>query len=1132
MPLGWQFVDPGVDLLARGSDAEDGFDDDWAGGGALPMGPVPLLEFVESGHTVDCAPGMSEGFAHELVEAAARGDVTLLQRILVSKLAKGGADAASGGRSALHAAVEREQMMAAEAIIEAGAAVKSSAICCALVAGVEQCRRLLAAVQKYDANAQLDGMVHVVAPGEGSGRQHSPLGLACAAGDEPCTILLLRAAADPNALADGVRGRTALHIAAGVGSVGCVQALLEAGASTTIAAVTGRGLEPVDAPAEPCLRLTTAPPPRLDRAAALRLLQVDSPLPQSSLEHQTDSRAEAEPEADHMSLELALKNAGCPVDPGSQMDPEQTSLEAQAAADTAAAALLQEVADEERRSQQRRDRKRSKKKRAKLRRQMDSDQGETESTSSYTQGGDDSGSQADGEIVAEATVGNIIETVHAGGGRAQLTPANSDEELPECFPGSQQSTRVEAEGNFFLRDLTALRTNLAAAEARANAYEKECVELRKQLGQLKGATGGSDIHHADSGEIQMERGIGLPGTPPRRPGSHLRAGESSSAASVPTSPDGSCASPTSTSSLSDDTSSSAVNHGFASANTSSELQLPGEEIEIARAIIRAQYQAMDEAGLRYFIASFGSVPLGISDRLGINFGKDGATWPVVAEVTPGSLADSIRPPLVGARLHSIAGKDGKSVHVSGLSLEDGLSLVHAVGRPLLLTFERADQSAATGQQSASGAARVLDGERCPSPELLEFEGAVGDPSGAKEELDLDDETEEEEYQDAEEHLGPYPAARSDDVDDSTDGAAGEVGDANEQDNTVLGEAVREIRVLLNTWLQHVNITVGSSGTTTHGNQAAPIAHIYVYGSCLLFGDVVEDDSDIDLLVVAPSIVDRHLHFFGPPTAVETSVRDESGSENGLGSDRTEEEPQTLAPDKSVLAQLLAADRRVCELAAVRDAYVPCLRFKFNGRAIDLTLATPGLKSPLPGEAAQSRGCGWSSDLPAGLMNEAVLQSLRSARSFAHLIILACFAELVDCCMHCVECSSLGDAATLRSLNAVRVAHAILGSVPNRKTFLGVLRLVKAWAKARGVYGKALGYFGGISWALLTAAACQRLPYNAAPEAILQNFFVLWSTWPWPQPVALQGYHQKQPQQSLPRPIGPVSSSSSLGGYKF
>ena len=99
-----------------------------------------------------------------------------------------------------------------------------------------------------------------------------------------------------------------------------------------------------------------------------------------------------------------------------------------------------------------------------------------------------------------------------------------------------------------------------------------------------------------------------------------------------------------------------------------------------------------------------------------------------------------------------------------------------------------------------------------------------------------------------------------------------------------------------------------------------------------------------------------------------------------------------------------------------------------------------------------------------------------------------------------ECSSSGDAATLRSLNAVRVAHAILGSVPNRQTFLGVLRLVKAWAKARGVYGKALGYFGGISWALLTAAACQRLPYNATPEAILQNFFVLWSTWPWPQPV--------------------------------
>ena len=53
-----------------------------------------------------------------------------------------------------------------------------------------------------------------------------------------------------------------------------------------------------------------------------------------------------------------------------------------------------------------------------------------------------------------------------------------------------------------------------------------------------------------------------------------------------------------------------------------------------------------------------------------------------------------------------------------------------------------------------------------------------------------------------------------------------------------------------------------------------------------------------------------------------------------------------------------------------------------------------------------------------------------------------------------------------------------------------------------MYGKAVGFFGGISWALLTAAVCQRLPQQASPDAILQNFFMLWSTWPWPHPAAL------------------------------
>jgi poly(A) polymerase Pap1 len=46
--------------------------------------------------------------------------------------------------------------------------------------------------------------------------------------------------------------------------------------------------------------------------------------------------------------------------------------------------------------------------------------------------------------------------------------------------------------------------------------------------------------------------------------------------------------------------------------------------------------------------------------------------------------------------------------------------------------------------------------------------------------------------------------------------------------------------------------------------------------------------------------------------------------------------------------------------------------------------------------------------------------------------------------------STHDVSTLRCLNAVRIAHAILRSVPNRQLFRGSLQLIKAWAKQRGV----------------------------------------------------------------------------------
>lgn len=57
-------------------------------------------------------------------------------------------------------------------------------------------------------------------------------------------------------------------------------------------------------------------------------------------------------------------------------------------------------------------------------------------------------------------------------------------------------------------------------------------------------------------------------------------------------------------------------------------------------------------------------------------------------------------------------------------------------------------------------------------------------------------------------------------------------------------------------------------------------------------------------------------------------------------------------------------------------------------------------------------------------------------------------------------------------------------------------------KGRKIYSNCLGYFGGISWAILVALTCQLYP-NAATATIVQQFFSLFSRWTWPTPVLLK-----------------------------
>ncbi|CAF0877495.1 unnamed protein product [Adineta ricciae] len=95
-----------------------------------------------------------------------------------------------------------------------------------------------------------------------------------------------------------------------------------------------------------------------------------------------------------------------------------------------------------------------------------------------------------------------------------------------------------------------------------------------------------------------------------------------------------------------------------------------------------------------------------------------------------------------------------------------------------------------------------------------------------------------------------------------------------------------------------------------------------------------------------------------------------------------------------------------------------------------------------------------------------------------------------------------DQRCARSLNGCRVTDEILDLVPDRETFKSTLRAIKLWAKKNGLYSNALGFFGGVTWAMLVARICQLYP-NAVASTLVHKFFLVYSHWEWPTPVLLK-----------------------------
>uniref|UniRef100_A0AC34FYZ2 Polynucleotide adenylyltransferase n=1 Tax=Panagrolaimus sp. ES5 TaxID=591445 RepID=A0AC34FYZ2_9BILA len=221
----------------------------------------------------------------------------------------------------------------------------------------------------------------------------------------------------------------------------------------------------------------------------------------------------------------------------------------------------------------------------------------------------------------------------------------------------------------------------------------------------------------------------------------------------------------------------------------------------------------------------------------------------------------------------------------------------------------------------------------------------------------------------------------------------------EQELEIRLEVLRRINALVKAWVKHVSV---QKGLPLDQVERAG-GKLFTFGSYRL--GVYTRGADIDSLCVAPRHVERSDFF-------------------------------------SSFFQMLKEDSNVTELHAVEEAFVPLIKFRYNGIELDILFARLALKEVGENQRLDDNG---------------LLRNL--------------------------------DEKSIRSLNGCRVADEILKSIPNQKTFTIALRAVKLWAKNHSIYSNSLGFLGGISWAILVARTCQLYP-NATPSTIIEKFFLV------------------------------------------
>ena len=164
---------------------------------------------------------------------------------------------------------------------------------------------------------------------------------------------------------------------------------------------------------------------------------------------------------------------------------------------------------------------------------------------------------------------------------------------------------------------------------------------------------------------------------------------------------------------------------------------------------------------------------------------------------------------------------------------------------------------------------------------------------------------------------------------------------------------------------------------------------------------------------------------------------------------------------TTLRARLLASPKAANLVSIETAKVPIMTFDFDGVNVDLQIATlRGMPRVAPS---------------LDIFDDSIL----SERS--------CSEESKDV---------LGGP---RATNLI--ARLVPGFLEGASNFLPMVRVLRRWCKAKGIYSNKAGFLGGININLLCAVVCQLFP-AASTSSLLRKFFLLFDRWDWPNPVML------------------------------